>query len=361
MRHLMSLPPALPVSDIRKRLLLIFPDGTPRRTYVTREMSAKTVFVMLYIGAIETNSRWMRPDQVTRMTDTQAAMVSEMEREAWLCESMKSARGNIRGRWYAANTREPIRDETLRQLEEMGAVMQREGLPVTSPKPRYALTEGFAALFDPELTDDELEGTVADWRSTHLTASALARTAIVGSGVVASDTRVLVTLPNEEARLMAKGPSSVISKAVVEEFAPRFLDSPGLLWLSESGNKVVAQDDELAQKIGLIINPDRILPDIILVDIRPNDPLLIFVEVVASEGPITEARRTAFLQIATEGGFSESQVTFVTAYSDRDGPAFRKTASALAWAHSPGSCLNQTMSCCGTRRASRLKEQRCLD
>ena len=327
-----TLSPLLPVANISQRLMLIFPDGTPNRNYVTREMSAKTVFVMLYVGAIETNSRWIRPDQVTRMTDTQAAMTKDADRETWLSESMQPARGNIAGRWYAANTREPIRDETLRAgLVLTGAVTQREDLPTTSPSPRYALTEDFAALFDPKLIDKELEGAVADWRDANLSASALARTAIVRSGAIASGTQVLVRLPNGEVRRMSKGPSSVISKAVVEEFAPRFLESPGLLWLSESGNREVAQDSELARKIGLTIDTDRNLPDIILVDTDPPDPLLVFVEVVATDGPVTEARQAAFLQIATDGGFSESQVTFMTAYSDRDDSAFRGTASALAW------------------------------
>lgn len=109
-----TLPPLLPVYGISDRLQQIFPDGTPSRNYVTREMSAKTIFVMLYVGAVEPNQRWIRPDQVTRMTDGQATLVTERDREAWLAESMNRATGSIEGRWYAANTREPIRDETLR-------------------------------------------------------------------------------------------------------------------------------------------------------------------------------------------------------------------------------------------------------
>ena len=70
----MTLPPLLAVPDVRERLSAIFPDGTPNRNYVTREIAAKTVFVMLYIGAVEGAERWLRPDQVTRMTDAQAVL-----------------------------------------------------------------------------------------------------------------------------------------------------------------------------------------------------------------------------------------------------------------------------------------------
>ena len=121
----MPLPPPLPVPGIHQRLQAIFPVGTESRNYVTREIAARTVFVMLYIGAVEGVERWLRPDQVTRMTDAQAALVEDASREAWLEESIRPAAGHIEGRWYAANTREPIRDETLREgLVRLGAVKE---------------------------------------------------------------------------------------------------------------------------------------------------------------------------------------------------------------------------------------------
>ena len=57
----MPLPPLLPIPDIHRRLQIIYPEGTTSRNYVTREMAAKTVFVMLYIGAVEGTERWLRP------------------------------------------------------------------------------------------------------------------------------------------------------------------------------------------------------------------------------------------------------------------------------------------------------------
>ena len=111
----------------------------------------------------------------------------------------------------------------------------------------------------------------------------------------------------------------------------RFLERPSVIWLSESRNHVVARDDQLAQDIGLTIQPDRNLPDLILVDLGPAEPLLVFVEVVATAGPVNELRRTALLALATEAGFQEEQVAFVTAYADRDNRAFKGSVSELAW------------------------------
>ncbi len=113
----------------------------------------------------------------------------------------------------------------------------------------------------------------------------------------------MVTFPNGETRRMKPGPSSVITKAVIEDFAPRFLQRPAVVFVSESGNKVVARDDELARSIGLQIRADKDLPDTILVDLGPEHPLLVFVEAVATDGPINERRKLALQKLAKDAGF----------------------------------------------------------
>lgn len=329
----MLLSPVLPVSQVHERLQVIFPESTPHRNNCIWEIAAKTVFVMIYIGAVEGSQTWIRPDQVTRMTDEQAAITDQSSRLQWQKESLKSSRGEIPGRWYAVNTRESIRDDTLRGgLISNGAVCERSGLPTTSPAPRYALRKGFTDLFNPELIDEALLNAVEKWQAKNLSSGALARIAIRRKGVVAAAKEgLLVTFPNGETRRMAAGPSSVISKAVIEEFAMRYLIDPGVIFLSESANKVVSRDDELAKLIGLNIEFDRNLPDIILVDLGPADPLLVFVEVVATDGPVSKKRKDALLGLAENAGFSSQHVVFVTAYLDRSESAFKKTVDDLAW------------------------------
>ena len=335
---MIQLPALPPVTTVQERLQRIFPDGTSNREYLTRESTAKTVFAMLYVGAVEGSNRWLRPDQVGRMTDAQAAMTAEADREMWLAESMRPSRGDIPGRWYNVNSREQIRDESLRDgLVPVGAVIVRSGVVTTSPLPRYALERRFAALFDLELDGQELVVAIEEWRRSNLSTSALARVAIVRQGAVSQNQQVPVRLPNGEVRNMAPGPSSLITKAVLEEFVPRFLVQPALIWLSESGNQVVAQDDQLARAIGLAIEPDRNLPDMILVDLKsdgqdsPDRTLLAFVEVVATAGAVGASRRAALLHIATDAGFDEDDVTFVSAFEDRDRGTFRRSVRDLAW------------------------------
>jgi len=330
-----QLPPVPSLRTIRERLPEIFPEGTENRAYVTRDMAASTVFVMFYTGAIEGADTWIRPDQVTKMSDAQAAKTDAASRERWAQDSLAPGRmKSIRGRWYAANTREPIRDETLRMgLVRTGAVVERQGLPTTSAKPRYALNAEFAALFDERLSRRDFRAAARRWQESHLSPVALTRIRLRRRGALAATSlaHVLVTLPNRETRQMAPGPSSVLSKAVIEVFALRFLSEPAVVFLSESSNKVVAEDQLLASSLGLSIEPDRNLPDIILADIGLKKPLLVFVEVVVTDGAITRPRKEALLALATNAGFPEDRVAFVTAFEDRGCSAFRRLSSELAW------------------------------
>ena len=259
-------------------------------------------------------------------------MADTAAREGYSTDVMKK---NFRApgeRWYADNTREPIRDETLRDgLVAVGAVIRREDLPTTSREPRYALKSDFAALFNPALSGEKLEKAIAGFQTSHLSKSALARVSIMLAGAAGSAAAVLVTFPNKETRTLAPGPSSIIAKGVIEEFTARFLIKPAILWLSESGNKVVARDDKLAASIGLKIEADKNLPDMILADLGPADPLLVFVEVVATDGAVTDRRKEAMFELTDAAGFPRGQVAFLTAYQDRASAGFRKTISGLAW------------------------------
>ncbi len=168
---------------IGKRLQAIFPEGIEHRNYLIREIAAKTIFVMFYVGAVEGYGAWIRPNQVTKMTDRQAARTSEQQRMQWASESLRPGKmKDIPGRWYATDTREPIRDETLRiGLVGVGAVIERPGLKTTSAKPRYALASDFATLFTTDVSEADAEVRIAAWQGKHLSPSALKRMKIVRS------------------------------------------------------------------------------------------------------------------------------------------------------------------------------------
>ena len=325
-------PPYVSRELVAQRLPLIFPEGTPNRTYCIRELSASTVFGALYIGAIEGADVYLGPVHVYRMTVEQAAKPEDEDRRAYAENILKKTVHVHGARWYADNTREPIRDETLRDgLVAIGAVLRREDLPTTSGSPRYALKADFAALFDPDLDEEALAQAILAFHAKHLSRSALARVKIMLSGAAGNTSGVLVTFPNGETRQLAPGPGSVISQAVIEVFTKAFLEKPAVIWLSESGNKVVVRDDKIANAIGLKIDASVNLPDLILADLGPDEPLIVFVEVVATDGAITQRRQDAIFRLTDAAGFKRSQIAFLTAYHDREAAGFRKTMAQLAW------------------------------
>lgn len=327
------LPPLPSVEVVRERLLAIFPDGFEQRTYATRMMAAKTVFTMLYMGAVEGAGRYLAPSQVVRMSDEQSQLTSDAQRLDYV---LQSATKGFRPRgeaWYEQDTREPIRDEGLRTaLIPCGAVLQLEDIAKTSGKGRYYLASDFTALFDPALDPPALAERIKAWRAVHLTPAALARIAILAAATTSSKAGVEVRFPkSSEGRRLGPGESSRIAKAVIEEFAERFLSHPAVLWISESGNKVVHRDEILAKRIRLNIQADKVLPDIILADVGGDGALLVFVEVVSTDGPINDLRRTELMALAAQGGYRETDVAFVTAYMARDAAPLKRNLGSLAW------------------------------
>lgn len=331
-----ALSPVVPLVTWRTLLPTIFPEGTPQRGYLTRDIAARTLFTLFYCGAIEGTGRWLRPNQVTVMTDTQANKIAATERLRWWKRSLEpGASRNVRGRWYEQNTREPIRDETLRNgLVLVGAVIERSDLPPTSSLPRYAVAAEFAELVSAvHVGRRNAQALVAEWRKKNLRPEALARIQLVRQAAVTSGgrNRMRVEFPNGETRLLHPGPSAVLTKAVIEIFAKRFLGNPGVMFVSESGNKVVARDEELAARIGMRFDVSGNLPDVILADTTPDQEKIVFVEIVVTDGPVTPARKRELAAIAAPSRFSDDAIYYVTAFPDRMHPAARRLLPELAW------------------------------
>lgn len=321
---------------IQKRLLLVFPEGTEHRNYLIREMAAKTIFVMFYAGAVEGKDRWIRPSQVTDMTDEQSNIQDTDSREAWVKLMLSNRKKKPENPWYASNSREPVRDETLRTgFVPLQAVVVRQGIPTTSSKPVYALQTDFSKLFDAAISGPVLDERIEEWQKRYMSKPARTRFQLIKDSATAQIESVSITFPDGSIRTLEPGPSSIISKAVIEEFAPRFLKQPKVLWLSESGNKVVAQDNALAKSLGLDIDPSRALPDIILIDLGDDtsgaDMLVVFAEVVASDGPINRYRKEILTSLADDAGFEKEHLAFLTAFLDRSSQPFKKAISELAW------------------------------
>lgn len=58
---------------------------------------------------------------------------------------------------------------------------------------------------------------------------------------------------------------------------------------------------------------------------------VMFIEVVATDGPINRERKLALTSLALEANFIEHHLSFMTAFMDRANAPFRKSITELAW------------------------------
>lgn len=335
----MYLPALISLAEVRDRLELIFPEGFPDRSILVGDIATRTVFVGLYGGFIADAGRFFRPSTVIRFSLEQAARCSDFDRMVWLGTCHTPGHKSFGQQWYADNTRETLRDDYIRnRAVPMGFIEKLEGVAPSSPAPIYSLAEHFADLFSPDLFGPALDAAIANWREEFLDPIALKRMRLVSSGIFGRDGDVFVTLPNTGQTLrLPAGDTSIITKDVIEILAEKKLVRPVVVHLSMSDIKMRPELASNAESVGLAIDPKAELPDIVIADVPPksNQLYLYFVEVVHSDGPITELRKKALLHIAEKAGIPERNVVMITAFNDRSAAPFKKRFSELA----AGSCV----------------------
>lgn len=300
---------------------------------------------MLYVDAVVPDTGELpedaylaRPTTVMWMSDAAYARAAEADRAAWR-EAAKRTRAKVVGLfetwgepfepWYADNSREGPRDETFRRWLPYGAIRKDPGIVTTSSKGRYALTESFADLFDPALADDARDAAIEAWRSNHMDPLDLLR---IRAARDRDQQRhaVVVTLPDGSSRSLEPGDASMILKGVVEEWATARLTDPVVLTISEPGRKILLADAATLNDIGLMLDMASLLPDALIVDLGETPPTFWLIEAVASDGPIDEGRKHAFLSWADDQRIPPGSCRFLTAFRSRHSASARKRFKDLA-------------------------------
>jgi len=315
------------VEAIKERLQLLIPENVEDANYARNIVAARTIFVMLYSFAIEGEGARVRPSTITVMTDEQAKIIAPEERRKWLKIMQSPKKPFLENRWYSENTREPIRDDTITTLKRLGAVKEEEGIPTTSSKPRYYLSKAFVDLLNPESDITELAESFLKWQEQNLH-----KGAIIIQELRQLEQRSVIEVSHGNSKtFLAPGKSSVLTKQAVEIFAQKFLRKPEVLLISESADKVHWQFGKLLDLLRLTVNPKKLLPDIIVADTAGEKFLLVFIEVVHTDGPITGERKKALIKLAEASGLKEKDCAFVTVFASRSDPAYRKVQGSLAW------------------------------
>lgn len=333
--------PLISPAEASARLSLVFPRAS-FDTVLSNPLAGWAVAVMIYVGAVaeaDEEPVWARPSTVTwQQEDVLATRTSDSDRLSWrdAAARTKVAVEQLLADWglpvkrvYADNTRETLRDETFRKWNELGAVRKRTGVATSSGKPRWALEPHFADLFDPSITGEDLTERADHWIASHMDAGARLR-AQYARTIEAKSHAVSVTLPSGETRQLEPGASSVVLKGVVEEWVPRRLAQPVVLTISEPGAKLLVTDELLLTGLGITLDVTRILPDALIADLGAEPVEFWIVEAVASDGPVTDARKALLLEWATEQSINPSSCRFLSAFESRGAQTAKRRLKDLA-------------------------------
>ncbi|GFE15725.1 restriction endonuclease [Streptomyces glebosus] len=322
----------------QERLNLILPHGITGVTATANPAASAIVFVAMYVGAIGNNAP-IRPSTVTWMSDAVAERRTDTERRGYYRAAMRGEKGVVsfcegaeveRGKiWYANNSREPVRDESIDALIDNGAVLNiRTDLSTNSPLARYTLDDGFAALLSPDLAGDELHAAITRWSTTHLSPTGRRRAQLRRDPSLNSES-VPVNLPGAGVRTLHPGASSWILKGVAEEFSTR-LREPNVLFISQPGEKVNLLDGRALEAMGISVDQANLLPDCLMADLDDERDEVWFIEAVFSGGEITNERKQSLLAWADLQGLSAEKCRFLSAFESRTHAEARRALPTLA-------------------------------
>lgn len=333
--------------EAERRLSMIFPRPA-FDTVLSNPLAGWAVAAMIYAGAVaddESPTVWARPSTITWQQDSVLNdHRSDADRLAWRTAAARSQREleSLLAVWgerhqprYRENSRETLRDETLKKWNQLGAVRRLGGVPTSSSRPTWALEQHFADLFDPALTEHPLAEAITAWIATHMAPGQRLR-AQQARQRERQDLAVTVALPDGQTRVLEPGRSSQILKNVIEVWAPSALTQPVVLTISEPSAKLLVDDELLLAQIGLTLDVTNVLPDALIADIGSEPVQFWIIEAVATDGPITDSRRSDLLAWAQRQGIDPSHCRFLTAFESRGASVAKRRlkdlgSGTLAW------------------------------
>jgi hypothetical protein len=135
---------------------------------------------------------------------------------------------------------------------------------------------------------------------------------------------VSVSLPNGSRLTLSEGKHNDLQKAIIEDFLPRFLMKPELLYLGDTSKKILIHDEKSLEQFGLQSFSHDTLPDVVAVD--HDRRWIYFIEAVHSANPISRLRHLTLEKLSADCTLGR---VYVSAFLDRD--AFRQWVAELSW------------------------------
>jgi hypothetical protein len=192
------------------------------------------------------------------------------------------------GKDYAPNMRETFRRQTIHQFVQAGIATynpDKPDRPVNSPKAVYQIM--------PETLELLKTYGKRQW-ATKLKTFLAARKTLAqryAKERVQNLVPVRIAPPRRKIKI-SPGEHSLLIKAIVEDFAPRFVPGAVLVYVGDTGEKWGYFDEKLLAKLGVPVDSHGKMPDVVL--FCPHRNWLLLIESVTSHGPV-DAKRHAEL------------------------------------------------------------------
>ncbi len=133
-----------------------------------------------------------------------------------------------------------------------------------------------------------------------------------------------VKLATGETIRLSPGGHSELIKAIIEEFAARFVPGGVLIYAGDTGEKWGYFDKELLAKLGVELDGHGKMPDVVLY--YPERGWLLLVESVTSHGPVDAKRHDELVRLFAG---SRAGLVFVTAFPSR--AVMTRYLGEIAW------------------------------
>jgi hypothetical protein len=123
---------------------------------------------------------------------------------------------------------------------------------------------------------------------------------------------------------ISPGDHSLLIKAIIEDFAPRFVPGSILAYVGDTGEKWGYFDEILLTRLGVVVDGHGKMPDVVIY--YPDRNWLLLVESVTSHGPVDGKRHAELMRLFSG---STAGLVYVTAFPTKS--VMARYLSEIAW------------------------------
>lgn len=220
---------------------------------------------------------------------------------------------------YAPNTRETFRRQTMHQFVDAALAVvnpDQPDRPINSPKWCYQI-EPKALELVRTFGKPEWETQLGHYKKER-------------QGLRLQYTRrrkmhmIPVTLQGDMDITLTPGKHSELIKAIVEEFAPRFVPGAKVLYVGDTGEKWGYFDVDTMKELGVQVDKHGKMPDVVIY--YPAKNWLLLIEAVTSHGPVDGKRHNELARLFSS---AKAGLIYVTAFPSRS--LMARYISEISW------------------------------